>query len=185
MNNNKLTQRQKRFARYIFAGMSQRDAYIEVYKPTGTIEAIDSHASRLASNGKVLSRLAFLEKRVDDPLIMKERERRLIFSEIGRGDLTDFISEDGEPKLTKDTPNRRAAAEYSIRHSYSRDGDIMAVTKSIKLHNPIAPIDKLNLMDGTYAPEKHAVLGNFTIKVVYEHRDRIGAGNRSQAPDTT
>lgn len=48
----------------------------------------------------------------------------------------------------------------------------------------VMSIAEQNRMLGDYAPERHAVLGNFTIKVVYEHRDRIGAGNRGKAPDT-
>jgi len=95
---------------------------------------------------------------------MKPKERKEILSEIGRGRLTDFIDTDGQPKLDENTPYNRAAAEYSIRETYNKQGDPV-ITKSIKLHNPIPAINELNKMDHIYedkTPEGRVIVNSFT-----------------------
>lgn len=40
--------------------------------------------------------------------------------------------------------------------------------KEPKIQNPVAAIAELNKMDGSYAPEKRAVIGNITVTVKYD-----------------
>ena len=81
-----LTQRQENFTLNIFNGMTQRDAYIEVYHPSYSIETIDANASRLASNEKVKARLDELNQRTEDSTVATVKERKQRLTTILRGD---------------------------------------------------------------------------------------------------
>ena len=81
-----LTAKQEAFARLIFKGAYQRDAYMEVYKPTYAQTSIDANASVLAKNKKVLAKIAELERQVDDGSVMTIRQREARLSKIAKED---------------------------------------------------------------------------------------------------
>ena len=64
------------------------------------------------------------------------------------------------------------------KHKYRKDG-LPVITKAIKLNDPVTAMREITLRRGAYAPEKHAILGDFTIEVEYVNRDR----NRNKAED--
>ena len=142
--------RHEKFALARFKGMSQKDAAIEAGYKNGATTGIDVTAFRLLKNAKIIERIRELHEEAKSPVVMTFKRRQERLTEIGEADLTDFVVS-GDPKLDKKTPNRRAAAELYKRNSFNKQGDPV-VTKSIKLHNPMAAIDLLNKMDGAYPP---------------------------------
>ena len=60
-------------------------------------------------------------------------------------------------------------AIMSVRERKERLSEI-ARAPTIKLYDPVRAIGELNKMDGDYAPEKHAVLGDIVIEVVYRDK---------------
>src|SRR5690554_5841988 len=87
----KLTQKQENFCLNVFQSMSQREAYIQSYKPNYAITTIDANASRLASNEKVLKRLSELREKAQNSKIAFVIERKEILSEIARANMTNFV----------------------------------------------------------------------------------------------
>jgi phage terminase small subunit len=143
--------KQEKFVNYIFKGCNQREAYTKAgYSIKSTLAVLDSNASRLANTEKVLARLAELQQKAEDASIMSVMERKQRLTEIARGDLTDFIDEDGEVKPFNNTvPNHRAVLEYSTATTFTKKGDKF-ISKSVKLLNPITAIDVLNKMEKVY-----------------------------------
>jgi len=153
--------RHELFCLAILNGMSQKDAAIKAgYKVSRAIKT----GSDLVTNRDIIDRIIELHEKIESKAIMKPKERKEILSEIGRGRLTDFIDTDGQPTLDENTPHGRAAAEYSIRETYNKQGDPV-ITKSIKLHNPIPAINELNKMEHIYedkTPEGRVIVNSFT-----------------------
>jgi len=57
----------------------------------------------------------------------------------------------------------------------------LSSAKGTPLRGPnISAIQELNKMDGSYAPEKHAVLGAIIIEVVYKETKLIGEDNATE-----
>jgi len=145
----KLTQKQERFTRNLFEGLSQREAYIKAgYSSNSSPETIDKHACQLANSAKILSRYIALQKKADVDVVASYDERLKILSEIGRGRLADFVDDAGVIDKRKLTSRAIQAVDQQLVR-----GKIATVTK-LRLHNPIQAIAELNKMDGSYAPEK-------------------------------
>lgn len=166
MNDKKLNSRQKCFVLYLASGMSQTDAYIKAgYSPDGA----DANASKLITIDKISQEIDRLHAKTESKAltsVMQPLERRQRLSEIAKGCLVDFLDEQGEPRLNKDTPNNGAAREYSTRVRSDRDGNI-TTSRAIKLNNPVEAIQELNKMGGDYAPSKHLVAGRVIFEVVH------------------
>ena len=96
--------------------------------------------------------------------VLSATEKRSILAEIARAQLSDFQDQDGEPLLSKDTPQGRAVREYYHRRRVDKDGNPI-VTKSIKLINPIEAIQEDNKMAGDYAPSKHLIAQKVTFEI--------------------
>jgi len=158
--------RHELFVLALLKGMSQQDAAIEAgYKPSRARFT----GADLVTNRNIIDRIVELHRQIESDAIMPVKERKEILSEIGRGQLTDFIDKDGHPTLTEDTPHGRAAAEFYIRESYNKQGDPV-VTKGIKLHNPMTAIGEINKMEHIYESGASVVIDNriLTINVKSE-----------------
>jgi len=139
----KLTQKQERFARFLFEGFTQRESWGKAgYSHNYSVAVVDVNACRLASNTMVKLRIAELNKQSEDAAVMSKQEALAKLSEISRANLIDFLSENGQPVLKKDTPNKAAAAEFYHRSKLDKDGNPQ-VTKSIRLLNPITAIEQI------------------------------------------
>ncbi len=151
----KLTQKQERFARNLFEGMYQRQAYVESgYSSKMALSTIDCNASVLAKNPKVLARIEELRKRAEDASVMTVLERKQRLTEISRARLTDFmeLGQDGSwVNIGKETPQGAATQEIHSRTEYDENGAKPTVHTSIKLHDSMKAIDILNKMDKLYA----------------------------------
>ena len=177
-----LNARQRAFCVNYASGMTLTDAYLKAGYP---VDSAPDCASRLMQyNAKVKAYYNRLVKRKEDitlakltETIMSPKERQVRLSEIARARLVEFQGEDGEPALTKDTPNNGAAKEFYHRKKHDRKGNLI-VTKSIKLTDPISAIQELNKMDGSYAPSKHMVAQRvqFEVSMVERPKNELSEG---------
>jgi hypothetical protein len=158
----KLTQKQENFCLNVFQGMSQREAYIQSYKPNYAITTIDANASRLASNEKVLKRLSELREKAQNNKIASVIERKEILSEIARASMTNFVEvgQDGAWfNIDNTNLNNRAISSVQSKTVVGKDGADDAVFIRVNLRDPIEAIKELNKMDGVYA-ENTTVVNN-------------------------
>ena len=158
----KLTQKQENFCLNILQGMSQREAYIQSYKPNYAITTIDANASRLASNEKVLKRLSELREKAQNNKIASVIERKEILSEIARASMTNFVEvgQDGAWfNIDNTNLNNRAISSVQSKTVVGKDGADDAVFIRVNLRDPIEAIKELNKMDGVYA-ENTTVVNN-------------------------
>ena len=161
----RLTQKQETFClKYFELGNATEAALIAGYRP----RSVRSVASENLTKPDIQARINELRKTVEGASIASVEERKQILTEITRGRLTDFLA-DGEPELTKETPNAGAAAEFYKRHGFNKQGDPI-VTKAIKLHNPIQAISELNKMERIYDIGSTVAIDNrvLTINVLSE-----------------
>ena len=176
--NQKLNTRQHRFCLNILAGMRPQEAFVQAgYTNSPGNVAVTPY--QLLENPSVSS---FIESKTRlkeaavlaadiNSTIASPLERKQILTELARARLVDFQDASGEPTLNKDTPNNRAAKDYSHRRRFDGAGNPI-VTKSIKLTDQIAAIQELNKMDGSYAPQKHLV-GHVQFEVEFvDRKDR-------------
>jgi len=151
----KLTQKQEKFTRNLFSGMSQYDAYREAgYAVKATRATLDANASRLANNDKIIAQLEWLNKEADDKTIATVKERKQILTEIARGNLLDYqeVGADGSYlNIDKNSPNSRAISEITTRTEYNKDESSAAVVTRVKMHNPVPALDLLNKMEKIYS----------------------------------
>ena len=158
----KLTQIQENFCLNILQGMSQREAYIQSYKPNYAITTIDANASRLASNEKVLKRLTELREKAQNSKIASVIERKEILSEIARASMTNYVEvgQDGAWfNIDNTNLNNRAISSVQSKTVVGKDGADDAVFIRVNLRDPIEAIKELNKMDGVYA-ENTTVVNN-------------------------
>lgn len=186
MNDNKgLTQKQENFTLNIFKGMTQRDAYIDAYRPTYAITTIDGNASTLANQQKIIARLHELQQEVAKGIIEDKiattQEIMEVLTEIIRARFNDFVDADGHLDIAgKDKLKNAALQELkTTRWTGGKDERASSITSTIKLRDPIAAVQELNKMRGSYAPERHAVLGDILIEVVYRE------GRNKELSETT
>jgi phage terminase small subunit len=149
-----LTAKQEKFCQNILAGMTHTDAYKNAYDCENMqIETITNNAYMLTKNSDIAARMLELYNMTAEPVIMDVKERKKRLSELARAKLVDFIDSDGN--ITTDGKNNAAIAELSVENFQGgKDGRAESTTKKIKLHNPIAAIQELNKMDGSYKVEQ-------------------------------
>lgn len=156
-----LTQKQETFCLNMFEGMSQREAWIQAgYSNKYPVKIIDENACRLAAKSKIKARLAELRKSASSPFVATETERKERLSEFIRANIADFISEDGQVKVNKNSPHYGAVSEYEVKrtkHGYN---------KSLKLHNPISAIAELNRMEHIYEAPPSVNQDNRVINII-------------------
>ncbi len=175
---NQMNTRQHRFVLNLFQGMNQGEAYMKAGYNVQDSAVAQSNASQLVRNSEVIKELERLEAKRDAIVTANEinsclskNEKRSILAEIARARLVDF-SKDGEPALTENTPNNRAAREYYHKTRYDKRGN-PSVSKSIKLINPIEAIAEDNKMEGHYAPSKHMVAKEVRLNVSFGRKGRV------------
>lgn len=128
-----LTEKQKAFARGMFEGLSQREAYKRAYDcAKKKDETVDALASRLLSNVKVKEYLEELNKEAESPLVLTKQQRMIWLSRV----VTTPIGEiDNTSELCQESCIDDSGMKF-------------------KMPSKIAAIQELNKMTGAYAPEK-------------------------------
>lgn len=135
-NSSTLTEKQKAFARGVFKGLSQREAYKRAYDcAKKKDETVDALASRLLSNVKVQKYLEELNKEAESPLVLTKQQRMEWLSKV----VTTPIGEiDNTSELCQESCIDDSGMKF-------------------KMPSKIAAIAELNKMDGAYTPQKMEV----------------------------
>ncbi len=134
--------------------------YVATDKPLGVAAELAGYkkssagcsATALRKLPAIQRRIAELQKGIQSSLIMDATQRRVKLSQIARAELTQFLDEDGQPVLRRNTPNAGAVSEYGVKDTK------YGVVRTIRLINPIEAISELNKMDHVYE-------GNININV--------------------
>ena len=81
----KLKETHEKYALNLFAGMSQREAYLAAgYSPNQSPATLDKHACALAKNEKIKSRLSELQKAAESDAILTKQEGLKIMTAVAR-----------------------------------------------------------------------------------------------------
>lgn len=136
-----LTAKQEKFVQNLIKGMSQREAYKNSYNASNMKDStIDSNASRLFADSKVLARYEELTERTAKKTIISVQERMELLTKIAKGE------------------------EYE---TYSgTDGELY--TTPPRVDTRMKAIDTLNKMDGVYI-QKIESNSNVTIDNPYKN----------------
>lgn len=159
-----LTQLQQRVATNVLSGMSQRQAYIMGGGSAEGNESIDSSASILLSNSKVVAFMDAMKEEAVSEAIMSRKEAMEKLSVLARTDLKDLV-DFGSYELGTDeeSGNPIIQASWKIKPSALQDPKQMAAISEltaskdgikIKTHSPLAAIKQLADMQGWNAAQK-------------------------------
>ncbi len=151
-----LTPKQEKYTLGLFKGKAQIVAYLEAgYSPKSSVKTREANASRLASNERVLMRLAELRKKAEDAAIMDKQEILKRHSDIARGNITDFVGKGNRIEITDETPHKPAIQEYNtfeVTIGKGENAKLAEVTK-VKLHDPVRSMQEICKLLGFYPKE--------------------------------
>lgn len=168
----KITVKQEKFTLNLFAGMSQREAYVKAgYSSNMLANTIDRNASKLAKNNQILTRLNLLIEKAESDKIMDVKERKERLSEISRARLTDFqeLGKDGAwVNIGPESPNTAAISEMASSTTYDENGNeqFSTITTKVKLHDPIKAIAELNKMEKIYSDGTTVNVDNRKVEII-------------------
>lgn len=139
------SEKQKAFARLVFRGMNQRDAYRAAYGREGVKDATcDANASRLLRNAKVKEYLSTLNGKVEDAAVMSKQARMEWLTRV-------VTTPVGEVDEKSDLCQEALASDQGTR---------------VKMPGKIEAIRELNRMDGAYEPERVEVKSELSFSVL-------------------
>ncbi len=157
---NTLTPKQEAFTRYLFEGLSQREAWIKAgYSSKYSVEVIDVNACKLAAQNKVQLRIAELKQKAEDKSIASVLERKQVLTEIVRGRFIDFMSKPTPEKLRS-----AALQEIRIQEHTDKDGESHKTT-TMKLNDPVKAISELNKMEHIYVEAPAVNIDNRKVEI--------------------
>lgn len=125
-----LTDKQEAFVQALVRGLSQREAYYEAYPKSKKWSevTVDSNASRLAKNSKVVTRLHELTSKVkasaEKKCIISTEQVLQQLAEIGLADMRDLFDDDGVPLPPNRLPDRIARCITSVDTSVDSSGNV-------------------------------------------------------------
>jgi len=158
----KLTAKQERFARFVFEGCGNTEAWEKAgYSMRGKPSVIWTNACRLAQNTNVALRIKELNDLAVDASVSTVLERKQILTEIQRARVGSFTDEHGNVNIT-DASQLLSAALQEIRTDRTASGGIRT---TLKLRDPVAAIAEHNKMDGVYSEEKGNITNNTQINI--------------------
>ncbi len=130
----RLTQKRLSFVLNLFKGLSQREAYIQAgYSAKQKPTTIDAHASDLAKNDMIMTRLEEYRAEAKALTMLEIDERRQILTKIARGELI-----------------RRTSRKQALIIG-GKVTDEKVIVTMVSDRDPIPAIAELNKMDGVYA----------------------------------
>lgn len=133
MSDKGLTEKQRAFARYVFEGMSQREAYRKAFSGRKLTDAsCDVMASRLLKNVKVQGYLAELNGKAESESVLTKKQRMEWLSKVV---LTPPNEVDGESELCQEM----VTSEFGVK---------------CRMPDKLRAVQELNKMDGAYTPEE-------------------------------
>lgn len=172
-----LTQKQERFARFVFEGKSQRDAYLQAgYSSRSAPAIIDTKACQLFALDKIKVRYAELQAKATSASIATVEERKQILTEISRGRMSDYMTVGADGvyfDYGEESLNSRAVGGASSKTVRDEDGNGETIYSKIYLRNPMQAIDLLNKMEKIYSDDKPGNVINIGQINVNTSRDKI------------
>lgn len=133
MSEKGLTEKQRAFARYIFEGMNQREAYRKAFSGRKLTDAsCDAMASRLLKNVKVQEYLAELNGKAESESVLTKKQRMEWLTKVV---VTPPNAVDGESELCQEM----TTSEFGVK---------------CRMPDKLRAVQELNKMDGSYTPEE-------------------------------
>ncbi|MFC1987760.1 terminase small subunit [Chloroflexota bacterium] len=163
--NSKFSAKYQRWDRFAIALLEEPTGEAAAIKAGYSPKSARFLATRLRKNPYVIKRLKELQERIESEKIANVRERKEKLSEIIRAKVVDFLDENGQPVITKNSPHAGAVKEFYDRVKYDRNGNPIR-TRSIKLIDVIEAIRELNKIDGTYASQPFIQDNSQTINII-------------------
>ena len=170
----KLTIKAERFALALASGLSQRQAYkLSGYSHKAATETLDQNACRLANSSKVIARVEAIKAKATSDTVSSILERKEKLSEIIRGDIRHYVTDDG---VNLDGVPTGAIAEVSVKTKiYKKEGEPVKI-EAVKLYNPIQAIEALNRMDADTPDNTINIIGgNILIDARQKIADRVNS----------
>ncbi len=152
----KLTIKQMNFARFIFEGHTQREAWgLAGYSTKYAPAIIDINACNLAKQNKIQLRINEMQAAIDSKAVASKEERQKVLTEIVRGRVNQYV-QGNRINATVNKLNSAAVSEVVTQEIQLGKGDEAAVVDvvKLKLRDPVAAIAELNKMDGAYPREQ-------------------------------
>jgi len=151
MAERKLTQKQYTFCLKVLEHGNGTQAAIEAgYSP----KTARFTASENLTKPNINAFIDELREEAKSSSVMSVLERKQRLTEIGRGKVTDHLTDDCAG-IDIDREKAGSVAEVTSRTEfYQENAEGYAVITRAKMHNPLQAIDLLNKMEGDYAPEK-------------------------------
>jgi len=144
-----LSLRAQRFARYLFEGKTQLQAWqLAGYSTSYCEDFQKQNACRLANAVRVKSYLNQLHDKAAAPLINSATKRLRILSDIQNANVGDFVDENGNIKVND--LRSPAIAELKVERTYKG-----GIRRTLKLRDPVAAIDVHNKMERLYTAESN------------------------------
>ncbi len=143
-------QKQERFClEYFKSGNAAAAATLAGY----SVRSIRSIASELLTNPNIQARLRELRDKAEAESIMTVLERKQRLTEIARARVSDFVAhENGKTRVKVDLDSANNAAILEVNSEEILNG--AGTLTKLKLRDPVAAINELNKMEGSYAPDK-------------------------------
>lgn len=137
--------KQKVFARLVFQGMNQREAYRQAYgRAEGSDATCDANASRLLRNAKVKEYLAALNGKAERAAVLSKQERMEWLTRV-------VTTPVGEVDERSDLCQEAVESDQGMK---------------VKMPGKIEAIRELNRMDGAYEPERVEVKSELSFSVL-------------------
>ena len=168
-----LTPKQERYVQGLFAGKSQREAYVEAYDTANMkSKTIDEKACLLAGQGKIKARLKELQDEVKDAIkaknIITVEEILTEYAKIAKADIKDFLNFGMKDVIIEGADGSRMKIPTQIievKDSDEVDGTMISEvsiskdgTFKFKLHDKLKALEMAGKHQGMFV-EKHEVTG--------------------------
>lgn len=144
-----LTPKQEKFAQGLFAGLSQREAYIAAYNTQKmSNNAIDVEACKLAANPKVALRLTELQNEFKERNMVTVERVLQEYARLGFFNPKQLFNDDGSPKgiheLDDDTAAAIAGLEVmEIYEGQGKDKKFVGYLKKYKMADKKGTLDSM------------------------------------------
>ncbi len=130
------------------------------------------YGATLMKDPRVIARIKELRSLDQKKTIGKRHERLEKLTQVYRTVLSDLMNEDGTIRTDRAAYNTAGVQAIRQRTYFDKNLQETVVDTTVNLRDPIPAIVEHNKMDGSYAPEKHLLLGDIKIEIEYVDRDK-------------
>lgn len=185
-----LSARREKFCLNIFSGMSATKAAEDAgYSP----KTAYSIGQRLLKKVEIRARLKELFDEAKDATVMSAQERLHILTEIGRGNIANFVDKKGGINIALEDCGSAAIRSVKTRLELGGKDDEPAIITELTLNDQLKAIDLMNKMEGLYVePAPNINIGAINALIADPKGELISRINRlasrireSEAPEET